>query len=292
MNTTRIACGFWTYCLLFLIGLLWIGPNLALAGHAQLPEGGASNTHQRWDFNTDQSPLEPDSLDYSVANPYGDPIARIRSPIHTEGNCLGCHQIHGGGVSVPEFPFLVHVGVEWLDDINDSLPESDRQGAWKIWTKGREGTHDAMEFQIPNFSDDTQTEQLRFEVTLWTKNPDDAGGLYVKLFDDRGSERPFSSRIFEPIGDPVSGARWLRATYTFDMDTRPAFERIVLGAALRPGEMIVLDQVDIDTYCIPEPGSLSIAIGQAVLGLPDSLSTANRVSRQRLKDDITPGAGL
>lgn len=263
MNTIRTTHGLWPYCLV----LLWIGPGLAFAGHTPLPEGGTNNTHQRWDFKTDQSPLSPDSLDNPVDNPYGNPSAQIRSPIHT-GNCLGCHQIHGGNPTVPDLPFLVHVGAEWLDDVNDPLPGSDRQGAWKVWTKGREGNHDALEFQIPNAADDVQTEQLRFEAMLWTQNQDDAGGLFVKLFDDYGQELPFSSRVFDPIGDPVSGAQWLRATYTFDMDTRPAFTRLILGAVLRPDEMIVLDQIDIDTYSvsIPEPGALAMALGLIIIG--------------------------
>jgi len=93
---------------------------------------------------------------------------------------------------------------------------------------------------------------------LWTSNQrgEDPDEIYAKIFDDEGVEHFFTSREIEFFGDPILGAQWAHVTYTFDVDPQPQFETLVLGAHLLAGEVIVLDQVDVETRCVPEPSTL------------------------------------
>jgi hypothetical protein len=211
------------------------------------PPGWESNpyfTHQSWEFSTNQTPLAPDSTAHPVVNPNGTPSGEVFAP--TPGSYTAA----------------------WIDDGSNFAPGLNRQGLWLFTATAQDGTYDALEFEIPNSESDDRFKQVWFEATMWTNNirGEDPDEIYAKIFDDEGAEHPYTSRTLEFFGDDVNGAPFVHVTYLFDIVPQPAYERLVLGAHLLQGEMILLDQVDIDTRCIPEP-STAILFVMGIFGV-------------------------
>ena len=205
------------------------------------PDWGANPyyTHQSWEFHTDANPLAPDSTTHPVSNPNGTP----------EGEML---EVTGQFTAT------------WIDDVSAIPGGTGRQGAWSFEALVPDGVYNGLKFTIPNLESDSLKKQVWFQATLWTDNPragDNDQEVYAKIFDDGDSEHPYVSRDIELLGDG-----WVHATYMFEIDPQPAFETLYLGAHLLQGERIVVDQVDVDTRCVPEPSSV-VLLGMGAVAL-------------------------
>jgi hypothetical protein len=67
--------------------------------------------------------------------------------------------------------------------------------------------------------------------------------------------------VLEPTNEaPPAGLNWMHSTYRIIVEPNPAFETIIISGS------IMVDQVVFDTWCVPEPATLSLlGLGGLVL---------------------------
>lgn len=132
---------------------------------------------------------------------------------------------------------------------------------WDIWG-GQQGVwplSGAMEFYIPNQPITNDYKDVWIQIT-WAKQ---AFVSEPVLSSTPGGAVSLLSQVdIGPTGEPPpAGANWWHSTYLIHIEPNPNFETIRIDGT------IMVDEVVIDTICIPEPAGLGLlALGTLVLG--------------------------
>ncbi len=206
-------------------------------------------THQSWSFTDSSNPSAPDS---GYVSP-GSPVFNLTAANHT-----------------------------WVDDLGmvydpSFNPLGQRQGGWRV--DGPSGIRDVeredwFTIDIPNTPNPNLTKEIWIELTFMVKNLGHAGTISndvdLQIFADGISDGDhqfdYLGSIEEGLGGSLQGEIWVRSASTFSFFPQPGNETITLSGWLDDGFYVVLDQVDVDTRCIPEPATLSL-LGMGVLAL-------------------------
>ncbi len=209
-------------------------------------ENDAYFTHQSWSFTDPGNPSAPD--DGGAGNPYG-PAS------------------------------LTFSNAEWVDDLGVVLdlnpPYSvlgQRQGGWAI-NGPQEGT-EWFRIDIPNHPDETMYKELWFEMTFRVSSMPLAGEIvnrvdlstYADGIVDEAHKFTSLGETGGAFGMDPTQQIWLQFEGKFSFDPQPGSELIILTGSLLGGEGVLLDQIDIDTRCIPEPISICL-LGVGALGV-------------------------
>ncbi len=208
-------------------------------------ENDAYFTHQSWSFTDPGNPSAPD--DAGAGNPYG-PAS------------------------------LTFSNAEWVDDLgmmyNPSTfdPLGQRQGGWAI--NGPQAGTEWFNIDIPNYHDESKYKELWFELTFRVSSQALATEIIdrvdLQVYADGIVDGDHQFTALAPdggvIGVDALGQIWLRFEGQFTFDPQPLSELMILTGSLLDGEGVLLDQVDIDTRCIPEPMSICL-LGVGVLGV-------------------------
>ncbi len=202
-------------------------------------------THQSWSFTDPTNPSAPD--DGGAGNPYGTAS-------------------------------MTFSNATWEDDLGMMYnpatfdPLGLRQGGWAI-----DGPQDGTEWfniDIPNSADPTLQKELWFEMTFRVSDQILAGAIVDKVdlqvyadgIVDGAHQFNALDSVGGVIGVDAQSQIWLRFEGLFSFDPQPFSELMILTGLLNAGEGVLLDQVDIDTRCIPEPMSICL-LGVGVLGM-------------------------
>lgn len=188
-------------------------------------------THQSWDFTGCISPLAPDG---DLSNPYGSgpPTATILNGV-------------------------------WVPGLDDG---SGRQGMWEFAYPL--AAEDGAVFEIPNQANPNMTKEIWFQLTFKALTADPYDLLARTVQDVRDNNGKAGTLVWDDAAMLSAGVDgvWVRYTAVWELAPQPASETIHIGATLMPGETVWLDQVAIDTHCVPEPGMLTmLALGGAML---------------------------
>jgi len=132
------------------------------------------------------------------------------------------------------------------DNIRWSEYEFAREGVWTIeqgWAQ--------IEGIIFNEENEDLSKEIWIQATLHTSI---RGGVPIDIL----FEFPDGTYTVTPIDSSVIVAPdgWLYQTYLFDLTPQPDWEVVGLNFSLPTGAYVAIDQLDIDTRCIPEPATL------------------------------------
>lgn len=123
---------------------------------------------------------------------------------------------------------------------------------WTIWG-GREGVwplSGAMEFYIPNQPIANEYKDVWIQIT-WAKQAFMSAPILSS--NPAGTVQLLTQVDIGPTGEPPpAGANWWHSTYTIRIYPNPNFETIRIDGT------IMVDEVVIDTICIPEPAGLAV----------------------------------
>ncbi|MBN1816701.1 MAG: PEP-CTERM sorting domain-containing protein [Sedimentisphaerales bacterium] len=198
-------------------------------------------THQSWSFTSSQNPAMPD--DGGAGNPYGTAI-------------------------------LTMGDAQWIDDLGMMFdpgsfdPLGQRQGGWGIDGPQQDATW--ITIDIPNAADPGRKKELWYEITFRVSSMQLAEQIvnkvdlrcYAEGIIDEAHEFTDNGYNGGVIGVDEQLRIWLRFWGTFEFDPQPQSELFVLTGTLDAGQGVLLDQIDIDTRCVPEPTTLCLlAIG-------------------------------
>ena len=198
-------------------------------------------THQSWSFDAKDNPALPD--DGGAGNSYGDPILQFENAV-------------------------------WVDDLGMVYdpatfePLGQRQGGFSI--SGPQDGTTWFTVDLPNEAAPGMTKEVWFEMTFRVSDMQLAGVIQnvvnLSVYADGIMDGEHAFEYFDEqggvIGVSALGEIWLRFEGKFSYTPQPQSELMVLTGSLEPGQSVCLDQIDIDTHCIPEPGTLGLlAIG-------------------------------
>ena len=202
-------------------------------------------THQSWSFADNSNPSTPD--DGGAGNPYGTAS-------------------------------MTFSNATWEDDLGMVYdpttfdPLGERQGGWAI--SGPQDGTEWFNINIPNFEDQSKYKELWFELTFRVSSQalalEIVNRVDLQVYADgivdeahRFTELGNTGGVF---GVDALGRIWLRFEGMFSFDPQPASELMIMTGSLNAGEGVLLDQIDIDTRCIPEPMSICL-LGIGALGV-------------------------
>lgn len=124
---------------------------------------------------------------------------------------------------------------------------------------------DSLDFRVPNKFDPLSPKDIWIQVKYWEPVPA-VGNLDILVVPDGLAAlavMPFLVTSY-PIGPAGSG--WNQGVFQVQLPYCPNFEDIVIKSHL-PGAVLYIDQVVIDTRCIPTPGSLALFAGAGLIGM-------------------------
>ncbi len=131
---------------------------------------------------------------------------------------------------------------------------------WPVWG-GRVGVwplSGAIELYIPNRPNGGEYKDIWLQLT-WAKQAYASVPIVSTL--PQGSVELISEIDIGPTNEPPpAGANWWHSTYNIRIYPNPDFETIRIDGT------IMVDQIVVDTICIPEPGSLA-AMFAGLVGL-------------------------
>jgi len=202
-------------------------------------------THQSWSFGGPANPALPD--DGGAGNPYGAAV-------------------------------LTMSGAQWVDDLGmvydpgTFQPLGQRQGGFAI--AGPQDDAEWFSVTVPNVANPSMVKEVWFEFTFRVSDMELAGAVqnrvslsvYADGIVDGDHAFDYYDEAGGVIGVSALGEIWLRFEGKFRYDPQPASELMILVGNLDPGQSVCLDQVDIDTHCVPEPTTLGL-LGIGALGL-------------------------
>jgi len=220
--------------------------QLVSADYANPPgwENDPYFTHQSWSFGDATNPSAPDP---GAVSP-GSPVFNMTAANST-----------------------------WVDDIGmvydfGANPLGVRQGGWKI--DGPASDETWFTIDVPNVQDPTMVKELWFEITFRVTDMTHAGSIIGDVdFSVYADGIIDDAHKYTPLGDDggafgmdLEGHIWLRYEGMFSFDPQPGWEQVVLTGSMLDGQQVLLDQIDIDTRCIPEPATMGL-LGMGVLAL-------------------------
>jgi len=241
----------------FSVIVVFISAQLASADYANPPDWvndpeTQNFTHQSWSFDTEQAnPMDPDLGAISPGNP-------------------------GFNMTVP--------GATWQDDLGmvydpyTGTPLGQRQGGWRV--EGPQGTPGSVREEwftvdIPNVQNPNLTKEVWIELTFLVTDLTHANTIvndvdlqvYADgIIDDDHKFDAHPTPDPEPLGASAFGEIWGRSTATFSYFPQPGDETVVLTGWIADGQHVILDQIDVDTRCIPEPTTM-VLLGIGTLAL-------------------------
>ena len=233
MNRKHFVAAVLTLALL----CLFVGP--AWADHYNAPdwESNPYYTRQSWEFPDGVSPA-PAELDQ---NPFGTAIA---------------YELNNHGV------WQQDLGQEYTLS-NPPVYVQDRTGGWMF-----EGLVDGVfaSIDVPNDANQGLIKEIWFEATFKTNSQDPDVSFAVN--DNLGNPFDVGPWNFEPFGVDINdGGIWARSWIYGSIDPQPLSETIIFSANLGAGEYILVDEIDVDTRCVPEPSTVMMLLGTVAIGL-------------------------
>ena len=226
--------------------MVFLCAQLASADYANPPgwENDPYFTHQSWSFGDATNPSDPDPGAVSPGNPSFNMTAANNTWVEN----LGMVYDFGGN------------------------PLGARQGGWKI--SGPSADEVWFTIDVPNEPNPHMYKELWFELTFRVTDMthaqtivDDVDlSVYADGIIDDAHEFTYLGDLGGAFGADLSGHIWLRFEGMFSYDPQPGWEQVVLTGSMLAGQEVLLDQVDIDTHCIPEPATMGL-LGMGVLAL-------------------------
>jgi len=122
---------------------------------------------------------------------------------------------------------------------------------------------DAVLLEIPNAPYPNDYKEIRVQVTFFESWPFGGDHPRVELWDPPGYE--FNNWIIEWLGDTPNGS-WHYAAWDITIPFNPDHETIALVPWGSVGPNMFIDQIVVDTYCVPAPGVLTLLALGALVG--------------------------
>jgi len=125
---------------------------------------------------------------------------------------------------------------------------------WWPVLDGRDGVlplSGAIYLDIWNVPELNPRKEIQLQITWQEQVPKEVPIVTFEHFEP-GSE-PFEGHVADQITIPLEG-EWKHTTFDLVITPNPSFETIRIGGA------IDVDQIVVDTICIPEPGSLALLL--------------------------------
>ena len=126
-----------------------------------------------------------------------------------------------------------------------------RQGMWPL-----SGT---IEVEIPNRPLPNPQKLIWVQLT-WAKQVDSSAPVVWELNSGIQGTRVKNDLVLGPTGYPYPNDLWYHSVFQIVLPFNPTWEMVKIDGTL------VVDQLVIDTWCIPEPSSL-LALGTGLFGL-------------------------
>jgi hypothetical protein len=167
-------------------------------------------------------------------------------------------QVPSPGYVSPGTPLATRMAGSWLNDLGMG-----RQGGWQF---GGGTTGLLATIYCPNVADPKLQKELWFQATVKTNDISNLG-LGIDVYDDAGSAFSLTNLTVQPFAtDPTGGGTWAYVTGMYAMVPQPVWETVLLTGSLGPNQYLIIDQIDVDTRCVPEPSTIVMLLGVGVLG--------------------------
>ncbi len=200
-------------------------------------------THQSWSFSTETAAGAPIPADAGFINASGAATLTLQ-------------------------------GAQWVGDMGMIFdpgtfdPLGQRSGGWQI--NGPQQNVPWLSIYVPNIANSAMKKEVWFELTFRVSSMQLAGSIVDQVsFDcyadgimDSAHKFSYFDQVGGVIGVDMQSQIWLRFEGKFAFAPQPGSEWLVLTGSLFDNQSVVLDQIDVDTHCIPEPAALGLlAIG-------------------------------
>ncbi len=209
---------------IFLVAMLLVGTSAAWADDINPPpwRGEWSTTFQYWQFWT------PD-----IGDPYG---------LTPDGPGPLGEGLPGEPYTSPGYLPSTRLWVDPFGDWIDIDSSSGRQGIWPL-----SGYLDVV---VDNH-DPVNPEKLIWVQLTWRQQPGTDGGPFMDPWDPLPG---FTSTPVRIEDEQTAADGWTTTTYAWEIYPNPADEWFTIGGD------IDVDQLVIDTWCVPEPATLSLLV--------------------------------
>ncbi len=129
--------------------------------------------------------------------------------------------------------------------------------AWEEEWGGHSGVwplSGALQTEIPNNRIPNDYKLIQIQLTWSTEVPVPVSPVFIIESDPTGEVTILDAEtiILGPTGVPGAGPDWFHTTYLFEIVPNPNIETITISGT------IMVDELVIDTICVPEPATLSL----------------------------------
>lgn len=219
---------------------------VALTASVSLASEWESNpfyTSQCWGFGTSANPAPADTWVFPTQGTQTEPAVTFAT---------------GPNVAwVPSFAaFEDFVG-------GTVLPNgSDRTGLWAMFGPTDRSLLLADIF-VPNIEMPDWKKEIELVATLLPNVGDPTQDLDVRLYSPCTPNGVWGELV--DVGYEADG--FVKMTLKWELDCQPAWERIEVRADMTATNFVLLDDLCIQTRCVPEPGTLALLLGSGLVGL-------------------------
>ena len=173
-----------------------------------------------------------------------------------------------GFINASGTPTLTFQGAEWVGDlgmvfdIGSFDPLGQRSGGWQI--SGPQQDSPWFAIHVPNIAHPAMKKEVWFELTFRVNDMALAASIvdqvsfdcYADGVQDAAHKFSYYDQVGGAWGVDEQAQIWLRFEGNFAFTPQPRSELLLLTGTLAQGQSVVLDQIDVDTHCIPEPTTL------------------------------------